>query len=383
MTEILAVAAFWLGVLLCLPTGFVLVEVIAGLLRRQPTPLTVATPDTVVLIPAHDERVMLPRTLARLGGLVGPHERVLVVADNCTDDTAALARAAGVEVLERHDASARGKPFALAWAIDQLAAHPPEVVVILDADCWFTRGGPALLARAAIASGRPVQGIYRMEGASLRDFAFRFRGEIRLRGLAALGAPVQLCGSGFAVPWELLRRVPVPLGELTEDAIWGWRYCMAGLGVRLVPEVEVISVLPLSASGVGVQQHRWEYGVLSSTLRLLPQLLRSAFLPPRLPRILHLLDVLVPPLALTVLCTLAIAGLGVAAGGAPSALPAAAALTMLTLAVLLGWLAYARRELPAATLAKAPWYALRKFGLYLSFLKRRRKDWVRTDRDDS
>ena len=77
-----------------------------------------------------------------------------------------------------------------------------------------------------------------------------------MRGLRALGGPVPLGGSGFAVPWPLLARVPVPVGELAEDAVWGWRFAAAGLGALYAPEVEVASVLPESAAGVRVQQHR-------------------------------------------------------------------------------------------------------------------------------
>lgn len=378
-----AAAGFWLGVALCVPAGFVLLETLAGLFARRGRSADAPAPETVVLIPAHDERLMLPRTLERLMPLCGDGVRVVVVADNCSDDTAALARAAGAEVMERRDETKRGKPYALAWAFERLAAAPPAAVVILDADCWFERGDPAELARRALAAGRPVQGVYRMRGGSLRDFAFRFRGEVRLRGLSALGGAVPLCGSGFALPWPVLRRVPVPVGELVEDAVWGWRLAAAGLGARFAPGVEVVSVLPGTRAGVRVQQHRWEYGVLSSTLRHLPLLLRSALLPPRPARILGLLDALVPPLALLTLLLLAALGVGAAFGGLAGAAPAAAGIAALALAVGIGWLRYARRDLPLRALLAAPWYALRKAGLYLSFLKRRRNDWVRTDRDDS
>jgi poly-beta-1,6-N-acetyl-D-glucosamine synthase len=53
-----------------------------------------------VLVPAHDEGDRITDTLAGLRRQTLPPDRVLVVADNCSDDTAALARAAGAEVLE-------------------------------------------------------------------------------------------------------------------------------------------------------------------------------------------------------------------------------------------------------------------------------------------
>src|SRR5262245_3716021 len=64
-----------------------------------------------VLVPAHDEATVIGRTLASLRALDWPRERfrVLVVADNCGDDTAVVARLAGATVLERADPDARGK----------------------------------------------------------------------------------------------------------------------------------------------------------------------------------------------------------------------------------------------------------------------------------
>jgi hypothetical protein len=63
-----------------------------------------AGPVTVtVLVPAHNEEVSLPATLASLREQTRPPERVIVVADNCTDSTVALAEAAGAEVVESVD----------------------------------------------------------------------------------------------------------------------------------------------------------------------------------------------------------------------------------------------------------------------------------------
>jgi len=58
-------------------------------------PLTVT-----VLIPAHNEEVSLAPTIASLHSQSHRPERVIVVADNCTDSTVTVARRAGVEVFE-------------------------------------------------------------------------------------------------------------------------------------------------------------------------------------------------------------------------------------------------------------------------------------------
>lgn len=379
--DVLATIGFWSGILLCLPAAFLLLEVACSRIRLRPSPVAARTPGTVILVPAHNEGAGIERTLERLLAIHDGAARIVVIADNCSDDTAARARSSGVEVWERRQEVLRGKPYALAWALERLSAEPPEVVVFLDADCWFRSGSPVLLAGAAAASGRPTQCVYLMEGKGLGPFAFRVRNEARLRGLQVLGSPVQITGSGFAVPWDLLLRVPVPLGELAEDAIWGWSFCRAGSGALLVHEVIVCSVLPYEQADASVQRRRWEHGILSAALRSLPALLRSALMPPRPRRILHLFDILIPPLALLVLLLLGALALAAAGGRIGPLVPAAAGLVAVAGAVLIAWLSFGRAYLPLSSLLTLPIYVVKKIGLYLAFLFRRERQWIRTRRD--
>ena len=112
-----------------------------------------------VLIPAHNEAAVIASTVRDLRDQIGPHDRLLVVADNCVDETAELARAAGAEAAERFDASRRGKGFALAYGVQVLAAagDPPDIVVMVDADCRLLPGTVRRLANAVVAWGAPVQ----------------------------------------------------------------------------------------------------------------------------------------------------------------------------------------------------------------------------------
>jgi cellulose synthase/poly-beta-1,6-N-acetylglucosamine synthase-like glycosyltransferase len=379
--EILAGLGFWTGALLCLPCGFLMLEVLLGLGPSRPLRRSSAPPRAVLLIPAHNEGTGMAETLNRLAQTGTEGVRVIVVADNCADETARIAREAGAEVFERNDPELRGKPHALQWALKKLEADPPDVVVFLDADCWFRSGSPRLLALQAAAEMRPIQCIYLMEGTGLGAFAFRMRNEARLRGLHALGAPVQITGSGFAIPLSLIQRVPVPLGELAEDAVWGWFFCREGAGVKLATDSVVGSAQAGTVQDAGVQRRRWEHGILSAVLKHLPSLCRSAFLPPRWRRILHLLDVLIPPLALLALMLVVSLTLGLASGSLTAMIPALSALGLLAAAVLIGWSAYGRAYLPLSKLLLTPVYVLKKIGLYVSFLFKRERSWIRTGRD--
>ncbi len=79
-------------------------------------------PKLIFLVPAHDEELLIERCVKSLVTQDYPQDSytVAVIADNCTDKTAARAREFGATVLERHDTSARGKHHAIAWALTQV-----------------------------------------------------------------------------------------------------------------------------------------------------------------------------------------------------------------------------------------------------------------------
>ena len=89
----------------------------------------------IAVIPAHDEAHRLERTLASLANQTRPVDAVIVVADNCTDDTVAVALACGASVVETVGNSARkagALNFALAEILPVLDAS--DAVLLMDAD---------------------------------------------------------------------------------------------------------------------------------------------------------------------------------------------------------------------------------------------------------
>lgn len=90
-----------------------------------------------IVIPAHNEELLLPRLLASASGQDYPGELfdTIVVADNCSDGTANLARLSGAKVLERSDDKQKGKGYAIKWALEKIGLDNYDAVVIIDADC--------------------------------------------------------------------------------------------------------------------------------------------------------------------------------------------------------------------------------------------------------
>ncbi len=133
-----------LSALLAVPTAVFIIQVIAAVFLPQPdqpaSPGTLVRQRVAMLVPAHNESSGILPTLADLKAQMRIGDRLLVVADNCTDDTATVAAAAGAEVVERNEPEKTGKGYALAWGLRHLAADPPEAVIVIDADCRVADG---------------------------------------------------------------------------------------------------------------------------------------------------------------------------------------------------------------------------------------------------
>lgn len=350
-------------------------------------------PRVAVLVPAHDEAAIIRATLASIAPQLLEGDRLLVVADNCTDDTAQLARDAGAEVVERFDSVLRGKGYALDFGVRHLAEQPPEVVIVVDADCQVGEGAIDCLARRYHQTQRPVQALYLMRapvGAGLKvqvaEFAWRVKNLVRPRGWARLGLPCQLMGAGMAFGWHDLTLINLANGHLVEDVKLGLDLCQQGKPPVFCPEALVTSQFPASQQGLNSQRTRWEHGHLGLMLADAPKRALAAVTQGNGSLLAMTLDLLVPPLALLVLTLL---GLNLVAWLAYLLFDVAApawialiALGMLSLAVLLAWARFCRELIPFSVLLYAPFYAAKKIPLYLGFLIKRQVEWVRSKRDD-
>ena len=382
-------------VVLMTPVAVFVVECVLGSLPGRPKSSATAEtrlPSVVVLVPAHDEALDLPSTLRDLQPQLQNGMRVLVVADNCTDETAHIAREHGAEVVERVAPEHRGKGYALAFGLAHLAKAPPEVVIIFDADCRVTEGSLAALAREVEVTGRPVQAEYVIEPLSssapksvISALAFMVKNRVRPRGLARLGWPVSLTGSGMALPWPLVENCQETRAALVEDMLMGIDMAMQGAPPRLASHVEVVSSLPDSDAAAAGQRRRWEHGHLATLLRYGPRLIGAGLRRGRWGLIVMGFDLAVPPLAFLVLLQMVFVIVATAAaflGASPwPALLGWSSLGALAMAVIVAWLAHGRRQVPLRYLLAIPQYVIWKLPIYGGFLARKpQTEWVRTRR---
>jgi cellulose synthase/poly-beta-1,6-N-acetylglucosamine synthase-like glycosyltransferase len=419
---------------LLVPIAVLFIECIAALLpsRASSWVESVPQPRVAVLVPAHNEAAGIGTTLETILPQLTGQDRLVVIADNCTDETATIAKRccesqiallanvgiaqeqvlsepildgiaqAGTHtktlpkaiVVERQDPNPeqKGKGYALDYGLRSIEEDPPDVVVIVDADCIVQQGTIERIACLAASVARPVQATYLMEQPanpgpkdSISALAFMVKNLVRPTGLAQLRLPCLLTGTGMAFPWSAIVKATVASGNIVEDMQLSIDLALAGLAPVLEKEAKVIGRLPQQAQAAKSQRTRWEHGHLQTLLTQVPKLLKAAVLKRRFDLLALALDLCIPPLSLLVMIWVACMGGSLFAGalGAswmPSVFLAIEGL-LIFISIISAWAKFGRNDFPLRTLLSVPFYILWKIPLYLAFLIRPQKKWVRTERD--
>lgn len=237
-----------------------------------------AKPRTMAVVPAHNEALLIGRCVRSLLQDRAPETGVLVVAHNCTDATAAVAKAAGARVMEVRDDGRGGKGSALRAGLAEAADLGFEGLMVVDADAVVS---PCFLAAAqdALSRHEAVQVRYQLTGhrgerqARLGCLGFLGMNILRPRGRERLGLSVGIFGNGFGLRREVLARVPYLTSSMVEDLEYHLRLVRSGVRVRFIEDATVTSeVAPQREDGSGRQQARWEGGRVLAMRRWAPRL---------------------------------------------------------------------------------------------------------------
>ncbi|MDO8704263.1 MAG: glycosyltransferase family 2 protein [Sulfuricaulis sp.] len=368
--------------------------VLTLLSRAQPAPLRSSRrPRFDVIVPAHNEAAVIEGVVASLRKLDWPAEgfRILVIADNCTDATAALARAAGAEVLERHDTQCRGKGYALDFAFQASQAHGwAYAVVVVDADTEVSANLLEAFAARIESGAKVIQAHYAVLNSQdswrtrLMTIAMAAFHRVRSRARERLQLSCGIRGNGWCITHRLLHQVPYRAFSLTEDIEYGIDLGLAGYRVHYADEAHVAAMMVSGEQAARTQRQRWENGRW--------QLIRSKTLPLLQAAMGHggkvcldlALDLLVLPLSyVAVNVALLIALAGIALLWEPSVeiwlwLGLGGGLSLL-LYVLRGWQLSGVGLRGLVDLLRAPFFVLWKVLLMLR--PRGSAEWIRTKRE--
>ena len=239
----------------------------------------------LVLIPARNEENVIHRVLASLRQADYPERllQVLVIADNCSDRTAEIAREAGFAVLERHDLSAQSKAHALHWAFyDQgLLDAGFDAITLLDADSvirpdFFRHVDGKLRQGARVIQGsrRPLN-----PGASIfsavMSITYAFENRLWYVPHANHGLSTMIVGTGVTISCAHLRLIGWDIRTLVEDAEFTIQSVLAGERVHYCDEAVILAELPVTFRMLWRQLRRWFSGHIACGRFYLPAIWRK------------------------------------------------------------------------------------------------------------
>ena len=354
-----------------------------------------------IVIPAYNEELVLESVLDSVQRVDYPRELydVIVVADNCTDGTAAIARALGAVVYERHDPQRRGKGYALNWIIRRLCpnkrAREYDAFVFIDAD---TLMAPDFLLEmnARLKQGDCViQGRYNVLDpadswqTSLRHWGFTLGVFVKPLGKSRLSLPVGLYGNGMCFAREIACSLGWPAFSLTEDLEYGLELLCQGVRVAFAPQAVVYAQMPLSSRQALSQDLRHERGRLEVAKRYFPRLFLQGIQRRDLSLLVSPFELLIPPTSLLVGVAVLFLALHVALWLLTGQSSQALAFALAWSGIVLGQGVYFLIGLVVApaplktylALLYIPFYMVGKLRAYvLAILGANAGQWVRTER---
>ena len=238
--------------------------------KLQPVAKSTGLRRVAMVIPAHNEATCILQTLHSCKGLTYPQDKykIIVIADNCDDETAEIARHEGVRVLERRDLEQKGKGFALAFAFTALLQEDFDTFLVIDADCDIDPQSLTVLNAYLACGYAAVQLNYTVSNpdASPMTYALAVGNYIEnaffYSPKSTLGLAILLRGTGMALTREVLLENPWESFSITEDVEYGINLIKKGLGIAFVHEASVRSTFPVDRKQLEVQRTRWASGSL-------------------------------------------------------------------------------------------------------------------------
>ncbi|MFN0071793.1 MAG: glycosyltransferase family 2 protein, partial [Chloroflexota bacterium] len=209
-----------------------------------------------ILVPAHNEMLLIGRLIRSLQAQAYPRELfdIFVVADNCSDATATIARGVGATVLERFDHTQMGKGFALRWLLQHLSSGYGEydAYVVFDADSVVTEGFLSAMDARLERGASVVQGYYSVLNANdsplamLRFAALASLHYLRPLAREALGLSCGLKGNGMCFCADVLHRIGWQWFTLAEDVEFHLALVREGIRVHFAWDARVDADMPVT-----------------------------------------------------------------------------------------------------------------------------------------
>ncbi|MGN7469309.1 glycosyltransferase family 2 protein [Brevibacillus sp. SAFN-007a] len=275
---LLAIISIWIAVL---ESTVIMLGAIRFVFRQSQQELVIPTnmdsyPTVTVLVPAHNEELVIAATVEHILQLNYPAEKlqIIVIADNCTDRTAEVVRAVHsrpefvrrqLQVMERTGTG--GKSGALNDACKQATG---EWICVYDADAAPEKNALAFLMQKALEQPERYGAVFGRNKARNRDQNFLTRcinlelvtmHRVYHTGLWELFQLGVIPGTNFIVKRSLIEEMGGWDEEsLTEDTAISFEIVKRGQLIALAPQAEAYQQEPERLGVYMKQRKRWAMG---------------------------------------------------------------------------------------------------------------------------
>ena len=264
---------------------YTVISLVGCLLRKEPkaTNTTNKTHKFALVVSAHNEEVVIGNLVDSMKNINYPEESygIFVIADNCTDNTAEIARQHGAQVYERFNDELKGKGYALDWMFEKIYEMDYDAISVFDADNivhpeylnqmnkQFNKGYKAV--QGYIDTKNPYDSWISL------SYAISFWSINRTFQYAryTLGMCCQLCGTGFAVSTEVLKDIGWGATCLAEDMEFTMKLTLNNIKVGWAHDAIVYDEKPLTFSQSYKQRVRWMQGHADVLSRFFGKLIKK------------------------------------------------------------------------------------------------------------
>jgi cellulose synthase/poly-beta-1,6-N-acetylglucosamine synthase-like glycosyltransferase len=243
---------------------------IRGLSGQKQPPRAVGFRRFAILIPAHDEAAVLAPLLSSLKDQTYPAEyfSIFVSCDNCSDNTAEIARECGADPLIRTDTKRRGKTWNVRWALSRIPMDDFDALAMFDADNlveadFLSRMNDYMEANP---DAEAIQGVLDVKNpddnwlTKSYAVAYWFTNRFWQMARSLWGLSCTLGGTGLVIRAAALRRLGWNFESLTEDLEMSTHLILSGGRVHWNNYAIIYDEKPQELSMSNKQRTRWMQG---------------------------------------------------------------------------------------------------------------------------
>lgn len=240
-----------------------------------------------LVIAAHNEELVISHIIESLSRQNYPREMydIFVIADNCTDRTAEISEEHGAIVYKRLNNEERGKGYALEWMFNKIYCIDGkyDAICVFDADNLVSSNFLPEMNKQLSKGHKVVQGYIDSKNpfdswiTCSYSIAFWLANRIFQLPRYYLGLSCGLCGTGFCIDIEALKKIGWGATCLTEDLEFTMKLALNNMKVAWSHEAVVYDEKPITLKQSWHQRRRWMQGHADCAVRFLPALFKKAY----------------------------------------------------------------------------------------------------------